>query len=141
MSTEDRLEIMQVMSLYGHIIDDDALDRLGEIFTEDAVLAPTLTQPWHGLAEIHGYFSDFVRNQPIPTIAHHMTNLVVELNPDGVTAMARSKTLGVRKDMGFITGEYRDEFVKTERGWRISRRDIIRRTRFSTDPVQAPTPG
>jgi ketosteroid isomerase-like protein len=136
-SVEDRLDILQVISLYGFIIDDGALDRLNEIFTDDAVLAPTLTPPWNGMDEIRHYFADFVPNQPIPTIAHHMTNPVVDVAADGLTARARSKTLGIRKDLGFVTGEYRDEFVKTDQGWRIRRREIIRRTRFSTDPVES----
>lgn len=137
MSAEDQLEILGVLALYGHVIDDGDLDRLGEVFTADAVLKPTLTHPWNGLAEIRDYFENFVRNQPIPTIAHHMTNPVVVLGEDGVTASARSKTLGIRKDLGYVTGEYRDELVKTGDGWRISKRSIIRRTRFSTDAVPA----
>jgi hypothetical protein len=62
-----------------------------------------------------------------------MTNPVVTIGPDGLTAIARSKTLGIRKDLGYITGEYRDELIKTHLGWRIKTRSIVRRTRFSTD--------
>lgn len=133
MSAADRLEILNVLALYGHVIDDGDLDRLGEVFTADAVLEPTLTAPWRGLDEIHDYFENFVPNQPIPTIAHHMTNPLVTMGEDGVTASARSKTLGIRKDLGYVTGEYRDDLVKTAAGWRINKRSIIRRTRFSTD--------
>ncbi len=133
---EDELEIMRVLSLYGHVVDDDDLDRLDEVFAKDAVLKPTLTGEWRGIDEIRRYFREFVPSQPIPTIAHHVTNPVVDVAPDRSTAVARSKTLAFRKDLGNITGEYRDNLVRTPEGWRISYRTIVRRTRFSTDPTE-----
>ena len=37
LTVEDRLDIQQLINLYGHLIDTRAFSRLGEIFTDDAV--------------------------------------------------------------------------------------------------------
>ena len=135
MSADDQLDILRVIALYCHVADDRDGDRLGEVFAEDAVLQPTLTGPFTGLAAIRDYYLKFVPSQPIPTIGHYTLDSVIDLDPDGTTARVRSKGLGFRQDLGFCLSEYRDVFTKTAAGWRIARRQIIRRTRFSTDPA------
>lgn len=37
LSANDRLEIAELLALHGHLVDDGALERLGEVFTEDVV--------------------------------------------------------------------------------------------------------
>ena len=135
MNTQDYCEIQRVIALYSHVADDADGDRLADVFTEDATLSPTQVEPRRGLAEIRDYFTRIVPSQPIPTISHHTMNTVIDFEGDGTRARARSKMIGVRRDMGFICGEYRDLLVRTAAGWRIQERTIIRRTRFSTDPV------
>ncbi len=133
MSAEDHLEILRVLALYGHIADDRASERLGEVFAEDAVLEPTLTGPFRGLDAIRDYYTNFVPSQPSPTIGHYTMGSVIDLGSDGKTARVRSKGMGFRQDMGYVLSEYRDVFTKSPAGWRITHRQIIRKTRFSTD--------
>ncbi|MEE4494819.1 nuclear transport factor 2 family protein [Streptomyces sp. BE230] len=33
----DRLAVMELIALHGHLVDDGELDRLDELFTEDIV--------------------------------------------------------------------------------------------------------
>jgi ketosteroid isomerase-like protein len=135
MSTEDELGILRVLSLYCHVIDDRALDRLGDVFTEDATFEPPKPRPFTGLDEIRAYYRDYADKQPVRVIGHYTLDSVIDLAPDGQTAHARSKGLGFRADMGFVLTEYRDDLQKTPAGWRIRHRRIFRKTRFSTDPA------
>ncbi len=133
MNPEDVCEIQRVIALYSHAADDADGKQLAEVFTDDALLQPTQVEPKRGLDEIRDYFTRIVPSQPVPTISHHTMNTVIDIEPDGQRARARSKMIGVRKDMGFICGEYRDVLVRTAAGWRIKERTIVRRTRFSTE--------
>ena len=132
---DDHVEILRVLSLYCHLADDRAGDRLPEVFAQDATLQVTLTGPFQGIAAITDYYMKFVPSQPVATIGHYTMDSVIDLDADGKTAQVRSKGIGVRQDMGYVLSEYRDVFAKTAAGWRIQKRQIIRRTRFSTDPV------
>ena len=133
MSAEDELGILRVLSLYCHVIDERALDRLGEVFTEDAIFEPPKPGPFQGFDEIRGYYANYADKQPIRVIGHYTLDSVIDLDPDGVTARARSKGLGFRADMGYVLTEYQDELAKTRAGWRIKHRRIFRKTSFSTE--------
>lgn len=42
---EDRLAVMELIALHGHVIDDGELHRLDELFTDDIVLAMGALNP------------------------------------------------------------------------------------------------
>ena len=102
-------------------------DGLGRIFTDDAVcdwsafdLAVT-----EGLAHLQEYFAQ-IRHP----IAHHVTNVVVDLDGDDADrATVRSKLLVVLDDGSVATGEYVDQTVRTDAGWRIRHRVATPRRR------------
>ncbi len=127
-TAEDRLAIHDVVALHGHVADDRDWDRLGELFTDDAVLDledfgyGTL----HGLQAIkdlsHGSQDD--KGQPL---GHHATNIIV-VGPDGEGVRVRSKALAVMADGTSGTAVYEDTLRRGDHGWRISRRKVVART-------------
>jgi len=122
----DRLEIHEVLGLYGHLIDDRGWDDLDQVFTADAVYeASDFGQPiTRSLAELLTHWKSDMRIHPL---AHHATNIVVTEDVDG-TVRVRSKGIGVgpRGRVGSVT--YDDIVVRTDAGWRMSyRRAVLRR--------------
>jgi ketosteroid isomerase-like protein len=126
-TAEDRLEIHDVIAAHGHVADDRDWDRLGELFTDDAVLDledfgyGTL----HGLAALRelSRASQDDKGQPL---AHHVTNIIVT-DRDGDTAHARSKALAVMPDGTSGTAVYEDILRREEHRWRISHRKVVAR--------------
>ena len=135
-TVEDQLDILRVISLYCHVADDKALDRLGEVFSEDCVMRPPKPGPLHGIPAIVDYYTTFTPKTPIPVIGHLTLDSVIEFDSP-TTARGRSKGMGFRADMGFVLTEYNDIFVKTAAGWRIKDRLITRKTGFSTEPERS----
>jgi hypothetical protein len=117
LSVEDRLDIHQLIALYGHLIDARAFHRLDEIFTADAVF------------DLSGF--DGTRFEGLPAIvammeaseqhplAHHATNAVIE---PGEPVRVLSKGIGVGRNgrVGSVT--YTDRLERTGAGWRIAER-------------------
>jgi hypothetical protein len=126
MTPEERMDILDVQHLYGHVLDRGLWTRLDEVFTEDGVFDPTDV----GLPAMRGM--DEIREKLIPleernpTRCHHSTNPVI-LEAAATTARVLSKYI-CNHPAGIISyGEYEDEMVKTPRGWRIRRRKTRRR--------------
>lgn len=124
---EDRLAIHALVDLYGHVIDDRAFGRAGDIFTTGARYDVTdfgmgLVE---GLAAIIALWSDPAARHPI---AHHATNILV--TPLGADrAAVRSKGLGVLADGRVGSVLYEDIAIRTDHGWRIaSRTALLRRS-------------
>lgn len=124
---EDRLAIHALVDLYGHILDDRAFDRAGEVFTADARYDVTDFGMGvvEGLAAIVALWTGPSARHPL---AHHATNiLVTPIGPD--RASVRSKGLGVNHDGQAGSIVYQDEAVHTDRGWRLaSRIALLRRS-------------
>ncbi|MFJ5305450.1 nuclear transport factor 2 family protein [Streptomyces sp. NPDC088350] len=116
---EDTVEIARVLALWGHLMDDRELDRLGEVLTEDA--------EWDG--SVFG-FTPVVGLEAITSVlsadghasAHHTTNIVVSEGP-GDEVRVRSKALGLVGGT-VVSAVYADELRRTADGWRISKRVI-----------------
>ncbi len=126
-TAEDQLAIHDVIALHGHVADDREWDRLGDVFTEDAVLDledfgyGTL----HGLAALRDLSraSQDDKGQPA---GHHVTNIIIT-GRDGESARARSKALAVMPDGTSGTAEYEDTLRPGKHGWRISHRKVVAR--------------
>ena len=119
LSVEDRLDITQLLNLYGHVIDLREWERLEELFTEDLVFDSTDTggERVLGLARLRARWMASGRHP----LAHHATNILIWDDPDG-TVRAQSKGIGVgfRGRVGTLT--YRDVLRRTPQGWRIAER-------------------
>lgn len=116
----DILAIHQLLALYAHIIDEREWDRVGELFTPEAVydmsdfgLGVVL-----GEAAIRELWS---RPGAMHPLAHHATNIVISEDPDG-TVRVLSKGLGVGPDGRVGSVVYRDVAVPTAAGWRFAAR-------------------
>ena len=120
LTVEDRLDIMQLMNLYGHIIDLREWDRLDELFVEDAVFdsSDLGNEITYGLANLRERWMSPRARHPL---AHHATNILIWEDPDG-TVRTQIKGIGVgfKGRVGTLT--YRDIVRKTPAGWRIIER-------------------
>jgi hypothetical protein len=122
----DTLAIHELLALYGHIIDERAWQRVGELFTERTVYdmrefglgvvigAEAIRALWSGPRAAH-------------PLAHHATNIIVSAEADG-TVRALSKGLGVGPNGRVGSVVYRDVLERTPSGWRfLSRAGYLRR--------------
>ena len=126
LTRSDRTEIEEVIAIYGHIVDDDAWDRAHLVFADDFVFdfsefgRPNL----NGTTELQAA----LRHRKV--YSHHSTNIVIQ-EVDDDTARVRSKFIGFSNEGPPISGDYRDVFVRTDAGWRLSRRrSSVRDPRF-----------
>jgi hypothetical protein len=115
LSSEDVLAIQNVIMKYGFLIDDREFARLGEVFTEDAVVdyRPSGEGPFVGLAEI---------DRAMKTLQHPVQHMLVSHIIDsasGDEVVTRSKALIPLQQGGIADIAYRDVLVRTPAGWRI----------------------
>lgn len=121
LTAEDRLSIQELLALHGHLVDDGALERLGELFTDDVVfdLTPLGGTVLQGIDAIAASARELGDNN---AVAHLVSNVLVSEQGGEVTA--RSKFLGVRRDGSVGSGVYDDVLRHTPNGWRIARRRV-----------------
>ena len=76
LALEDRLAIIELVSLHGHLVDDGSLDQLEELFTADVIydLTDFGQEPLSGVAAIREAAWALEAANPV---AHHVTNVVV----------------------------------------------------------------
>ena len=124
MTPDDALQIRQVLADYGHVVDDHDWDRAHEVFADDfefdmsAYGRPDL----HGIADIVATFLG--RNM----YAHVTTDTMLAELADG-SVRAHSKFIGFPNEGPPVTGDYEDELVRTDAGWRLRRRKAVLRQR------------
>lgn len=121
----DIVEIEQVIAEYGHVVDDNRWERAHLVFAPDFVYdfsafgRPNL----NGVAELR----EALRGRKV--YSHHSTNVTVVETPDGVRA--HSKFIGFPVEGYPISGDYSDDLVRTDAGWRlIRRRSSVREPSF-----------
>lgn len=115
LSAEDVVSIQAVIMKYGFLIDDREFDRMGEVFTEDAVVdyRPGGEGPFVGLAEI---------NRAMKALQHPVQHMMVSHIIDDVSGdwvVTRTKALIPLQAGGIADITYRDVLVRTPAGWRI----------------------
>ncbi len=134
LSIEDKLAIHDLISLYGHIIDQRQFSRIHELFTEDAIYDVT---DFDGGIVIGpaGIEQLWLESKSHP-LAHHATNVIVSEDAAGDVSVI-SKGIGVQRPDG-RTGSttYHDIVEKRPEGWRMTKRvALIRRH----DKIPAPS--
>lgn len=136
---DDLAQIHQLHALYGHVIDRMWWDRLGDVFTDDAVFDATASggPTFEGLDAMRNGFPELVA--PI-TPLHLTTNVVVlEIGDTEARTLAKFLSFATPPPKGAVMaiGEYEDVMRRTPDGWRIAHR-ITRRIavqRFSDSAV------
>lgn len=127
----DLIAIHQIISLYGHIIDDRQFSRLQDVFTHDVRYDTTDFGGGVdiGADAVRRLWLDPATDHPL---AHHATNVYVFEAPDG-TVRVRSKGIGVGFK-GRVGSVLYDDIVRKEvAGWRIAER-VCRLRRASSIP-------
>ena len=121
----DRLEIQQLLVDYSSAIDGGRFDDLDRIFTSDAYIDYRATGGVDGqFSDVKAWLSQVLPN--FPSYAHLMGNFDVRV--DGDTASSRTlcfnpMVLGGDSGQVYFVGIwYDDELVRTEDGWRLTRR-------------------
>jgi hypothetical protein len=118
LSTEDRVEILQLTNLYGHVVDGRLWDRLPEIFTEDAVndLTDMGLPSMKGLPAIRAHLDQKHEFEGV----HILTNTLIE-EIDG-EVFVTSRPLIPNPEGKVSVAVVRDVVVKTPKGWRVAHR-------------------
>jgi len=133
----DRLAIADVLHRYTRIIDRGEIARLDEVFTHDGrcriVDLPSGEQDF-SVREFADYLADTLA--ACNFMQHFISNTLVDLDGDRASADSylavmyelkpghRSSAFGLfdqTTDL-LLGGEYRDDFVRTNAGWRITTR-------------------
>jgi hypothetical protein len=125
----DRLEIQQLMVDYSTAIDQRRFDDLDKVFTEDAYIDYTALGGIEGhYPEVKKWLSEVLPGFPV--YAHMLGNFSVQIDGDKASSrvicfnpMVFPGADGKPGDQVMFCGLwYDDEFLRTEQGWRMTRR-------------------
>lgn len=117
-TTDDIVEINQILSLWAHLVDNHAWDRFGEVFTEDAYFDSSV----FGFAPVTGIAAIcHMASQDGHAKAHHTTNVYVQEGAGDEIATV-SKGLGLLSNGAVASVTYTDRLRRTPKGWRLASR-------------------
>lgn len=128
----EALQIHEVLARYAHCIDNRDWDQLPTIFTEDVRFG--------GPGSYTASRDEIVERieQVTPYHPHYTTDTVITRLPKDAQGRERarswSKYFIVRHDRSLASGDYLDEWVRTDSGWRIAQRRVSRGLRWENDP-------
>ena len=113
LALSERLAIHELISLYGHLVDQRHFSRLGEIFTDDAVfnLKGYDGNCYQGLPAIQ----EMMLASTEHPLAHHASNIVVLIQTDSIEVLSKGIGVGAGGRVGSVT--YRDWLSLTPQGW------------------------
>ncbi len=121
----DRLEIQQLLVDYSTAIDRRRFDDLDAVFTADAYIDYRVTGGIDGrYPEVKKWLGEVLPN--FPAYSHLLGNFDVRV--DGDTATARTICFNPmvlneqEKQILFVGIWYVDELIRTDEGWRMTRR-------------------
>ena len=127
LTAEDRLDIHDVLTRYGFVVDDRDWAGFASVFTPDAVIdfgggdeaAKSGLAPIVGVEEIVRQYRD--------VLTHPLQHVIVNHVMDPVSAdevVVCSKALFPVPEDGIFEGLYRDVVVRTPEGWRIKHKSM-----------------
>lgn len=121
----DRLEIQQLLIDYSTAIDQRRFDDLDAVFTGDAYIDYRVSGGIDGrYADVKSWLKEVLPN--FPAYYHMLGNVDVRVQGDHATSRAvcfNPMVLGGDQAQIYFVGIwYVDEFVRTQDGWRMSRR-------------------
>lgn len=130
LSADDRLAIHDLVSRYCWALDTGDVDAFIACFCEDGALvwgAFDMPLRWQGAAALR-HFASFLRDQPSTAgRQHHVTNLLIEPDGDGVRGKA-FVAVALRQGDGphllNVMGWYEDRFRREDGEWKIVERTI-----------------
>ncbi|MHA0286602.1 nuclear transport factor 2 family protein [Mycobacterium sp. C3-094] len=125
----DRLEIQQLLVDYSTAIDQKRFDDLDAVFTPDAYIDYSVAGGIEGrFPEVKAWLKEVLPNFPI--YYHMLGNVDIRISGDTATSRAicfNPMVMGSDPDKNpaqvyFVGIWYVDEFVRTDHGWRMSKR-------------------
>jgi len=121
LSTEERIELIELLGRYGRMIDDRNWEALETIFTPDARfdLSPIGRPLLTGLDEIREYMA----NRAAHPVAHHITNPHIDRLGDDDLWLS-CMLVAVQADGSVASGRYSDQVVRHDGGLRIRYRQF-----------------
>jgi ketosteroid isomerase-like protein len=125
LTEQDRIDINDLISLHGHLIDAGELDQAGELFTPDV----TYDVDDFGLGSLHGTAA--LRAAALALgdanpVGHHVTNIVIT-RIDDRSARVQSKGIGIKADGTAGSVVYDDIVTRQPDGWKIHYRKVTAR--------------
>lgn len=125
LSTDDRLQISETLARQAFVVDENALDQLGEVFTPDATYDMTSSGmgAFEGLEALRTVAGQLFASGHAP-MSHFVTNIVITETGES-TASVRSKGLMIMSDGGVHGVVYDDTAVLHEGRWLIASRVIL----------------
>jgi hypothetical protein len=131
MNIEDRNAIMDLIYEYSYTYDENDIRRFSTLFTEDGVwVSPFGTALSRDeIYELLAPRREKIAKRDIQN-RHFQTNTILSSSPDG---KVNGKTMvlvtwqfpGEKFARVHLTGYYEDEFVRTTKGWKFSRRALF----------------
>lgn len=123
LSTDDVVAIQQLAAAYCHHMDDGDGEAVASLFVDDGVLEIVDLVQSTGHDEIAANSSVFP--QVMPGGRHIVQNVWVDGDGDSATLRAYlSNVTAGDTPTAVQTGRYNDEVVRTDDGWRFSRRTL-----------------
>lgn len=121
----DRLEIQDLLVAYSTAIDGRRFDDLDRVFTADAYIDYRAMGGVDGhYPEVKAWLAQVLPN--FPAYAHMLGNFDIRLSGDTATARTlcfNPMVLGGEQQQVLFCGLwYDDAFVRTDQGWRMTRR-------------------
>jgi hypothetical protein len=120
LSTDDKIDILQLYSRYSTAIDTGDGADFGACFVPNGILDNGLNI-LEGQEAIGGFAEQ--THSAMPGMRHNALNIVID--GDGECATASAFLIGYLVDGGYkviVTGRYADELSKQEGDWRFSNR-------------------
>jgi SnoaL-like domain len=126
---QDYLEIQELYARYNHCIDLDRVDEWVDLFTPDGSFVSSQTHV--GREQLSRFAPERAERQLALSFSraqHWTTNLVLEQDEDVVHGSCYLARFAVDKATGkkevVTLGRYEDELVRTDAGWRFTRRIV-----------------
>lgn len=130
---EDCRRIENLIYRYAELIDAGDLNGVAELFRQAEIVSRVHNMKRSGFDEVLQMYRHSCRlYEPTgtPLTKHLTTNVIIELDPNGIQASARSyytviQATGSLPLQPIISGRYEDYFRKVDSQWEFARREMI----------------
>lgn len=123
LTDKDRLAVTEIYARYAHAFDDARAHDCAALFVADGTFASQGRTPITGHEALEAFFTQATTRSP--GARHFTSNIILDaVGPDRVDGSAYVMVLRITDDSVRLSslGVYRDEFVRTDRGWLIQSR-------------------
>jgi 3-phenylpropionate/cinnamic acid dioxygenase small subunit len=132
-SMEDSRQIENLIYRYAQHIDDGKLKEVAELFRNAEIVSSAQDVRFVGYTEILSMYENSCRiydPQGTPLTKHLTTNVIIEVDQNGVEANASSYYTVIQATdalslQPIISGRYKYEFRKVDTHWQFARREMI----------------